>query len=137
MKEKDADIDIHEKVRVAGILKREFDFNMLYDEVIFIDKKDYKLVKGPDIKSKEDGFRRFFIHNPDGWVRSKEVAIEIDGTFHTESPKGIKQTNERNEHYDKAKLKYIWLTKKEVLECDEDTLANRIAVQLAKEFAKK
>ena len=62
----------------------------------------------------------FWPHKPDLIVTNSErpMIIEIDGDYHFFTKRGINQTNERNKHYEKAAIRFIWLLKSEVQNTD-------------------
>ena len=103
--------DTGEKNRIATILRNtNIRHYPLFDETIFINKQTFKWVKEQPkgYSSKEDLLREWEVFKPDLFFPMKNLVIEIDGDFHFNTKKGVKQTNKRNEWYEYAGLKLIW-----------------------------
>ena len=103
--------DLGEKNRIATILRNNnIRHYPLFDETIFINKQTFKWVKEQPkgYSSKEDLLREWEVFKPDLFFPMKNLVIEIDGDFHFNTKKGVKQTNKRNEWYEYAGLKLIW-----------------------------
>lgn len=109
------DYDTNEKDRVRKILRKDFGLHALQDETLFFDR-----VSGNDVflpaksRSKDYIFKKYFVHNPDLIVKDHRIIVEIDGDIHWQNAKASKATNLRNEHYEAAGFKLIWLTRDEV-----------------------
>ncbi len=103
--------DTNEKNRIALILReptlRHFP---LFDQVIFIHKTNFKLkMKQPTgYKSKEDLWGDWETFKPDMFFPLKNLIIEIDGEWHFNTEKGVKQTKKRNQYYEYAGVRFFW-----------------------------
>jgi hypothetical protein len=103
--------DGEEKNRIAVILRNNnIRHYPLFDQVIFINKQTHLWVmQQPEgYTSKEELWRDYEIFKPDLFFPLKNLIIEIDGDFHFNTKKGVKQTNKRNEWYEYAGIKLIW-----------------------------
>ena len=70
-----------------------------------------------------DNFKTTLKHSIDnhGVFRNiMSLEIEIEGNWHLNTKKGIKQTNKRNSDYEYAKIKLLWMTPKEILDAKSD-----------------
>jgi len=109
--------DNNEKNRIAVILRNNnIRHYPLFDQVIFINKQTHKWVmqQPKGYISKEDLWRDYEIFKPDLLFPKKNLIIELDGEFHFNSEKGVKQTNKRNEYYEYAGIRLIWFTAEQV-----------------------
>lgn len=104
--------DWNEKKKIADILRNLFHYFCIYDRTIFVNKKDFSYSdKQPaGFTSKEDILKNYYIFRPDILVKSHNIIIEIDGLFHFNTKKGVKQTNHRNEIYEYMGVKFVWFT---------------------------
>jgi very-short-patch-repair endonuclease len=59
-------------------------------------------------ETKEALWRDWEVFKPDLLFPIKNLIIEIDGDFHFNTKKGVRQTNKRNEFYEYAGIKLIW-----------------------------
>jgi hypothetical protein len=103
--------DTMEKNRIATILRNNsIRHYPLFDQTIFINKQTHSWVKEQPkgYTSKEDLWRHWEVFKPDLLFPNKNLIIEIDGNFHFNTKKGIKQTNKRNEYYEYAGIRLIW-----------------------------
>ncbi len=118
MKNAKSEVDFDNKALVQTMLSQDFGIPSLQGEVLFInrDTGNLEFVNQAKFKSKEEIFEKYFVHFPDLIIKVFKVPIvvEIDGDVHWKNDKAIRRTNERNEHYDMAKIKMLWLTRKEV-----------------------
>ncbi len=114
--------DMNEKNRIAQILRdSHIRHYPLFDQTIFINKQTFKWQQ-PQPKnhsdpndhkpynSKEDLWRDWEVFMPDLLFPMKNLIIEIDGLWHFNTAKGVKQTNKRNEYYEYAGIRLIWFT---------------------------
>lgn len=137
MRNKDPkEFDLDEKGRIAGILKKHFDLNMLTDEVLFFSKSTGKMIDLPMSRSKEELLKNYYVHNPDGYIKTHEIVVEIDGNVHWQNTHAVKNTNKRNQHYGDAKLTMLWFTRDEVKNAEEDFLVNSIKAKLGLQVLK-
>lgn len=111
--------DWNEKIKVATVLKDGFSYSCFYDRTIFVSKLDFTFSdKQPKLLNKEEILQNFYIFKPDIWIKTHNIIIEIDGLFHFNTIKGVKQTNHRNKIYDYMGVKFVWFTTKQVKESD-------------------
>ncbi len=116
--------DIDEKGRVSRAMREYFGLHPLLnienDKPIFIHKQtrrhgepDYSLYFQP-----EDVLRDWDVFYPDIFVKDVQpiIIVEIDGPVHWQNSKVVRRTNYRNECYEKAGFKFIWLTRVEARE---------------------
>ncbi len=117
--------DMTEKNRIAVILR---DNNIrhypLFDQTIFINKQthNWQMEQPSGYTSKEDLWRDWETFKPDLLFPKKNLIIEIDGDWHFNTQKGVKQTNKRNEYYEYAKIRLIWFTAAQVKEWSDAEL---------------
>lgn len=126
--------DLELKNKVARVLHKRLNYPSFFDRTIFIKRNDYLTwtdLHPTGYKSKEALLRDWWVQNPDVLVKRHGLIVEIDGDWHFNSPKGIKLTNARNEHYDIAGLRLVWLTTKEC-DCSLEELYCKIMGQLNK-----
>ena len=117
--------DGREKNRIATILRNNaIRHYPLFDETIFISKQTHRWTKEhpKGYTSKEDLWRDYEIFKPDLLFPMKNMIIEIDGDWHFNTTKGVKQTNKRNEWYEYAGIKLIWFTAAAVKEMSDAEL---------------
>jgi len=125
------DYDTDEKDRVRKILYTDFGLHALQDEILFFDREtgmDVFLTEST--QSKDYVFKKFFVHRPDLLIKDHRIIVEIDGDIHWQNSKVVKATNARNEHYETAGFKLIWLTRDEVRKLNDDELSNLIKTRL-------
>lgn len=125
--------DMNEKDRISKILRNaEIRHYPLLDETIFISKQTHKWQREhPEgYTSKEDLWRDWETFKPDMLFPMKNLIIEIDGDWHFNSSKGVKQTNKRNEWYEYAGIRLIWFTAAEVKGWSDDKLYNELLDRL-------
>lgn len=114
--------DMQAKQKLQRVLRDELHIYTLFDPTVFIQKSSgtVTMEQPSGYESKADILRHFYVHMPDMFSRTHNLAIEIDGDWHFNSKKGVKQTNARNENYDFARIKLLWLTPKEILDSRSD-----------------
>lgn len=125
MKEWDDAHDLEAKGRLQRILKESLYIYTSLDTTIFINKSSaaVTLEQPTGYDSKEAILNDYFVHMPDLFsVAYPQLAVEIDGDWHFNTAKGIKQTNKRNENYDYAKIQLLWMTPKEILKSKTDEI---------------
>ncbi len=121
------DYDTDEKDRVRKILREKFGLHALQDEHLFFDKETGEdKILGRESLTKDYIFKRYHVHNPDLLVKDHRIIVEIDGDIHWKNAKVVKRTNARNEHYQTAGYKLIWLTRDEVRKKSDDELADMV-----------
>jgi len=122
------DYDTDEKDRVRKILLEKFGLHALQDENLFFDKETGEdKILGRESLTKDYIFKAFHVHNPDLLVKAHRIIVEIDGDIHWKNSKVVKATNARNEHYQAAGYKLIWLTRDEVRKCTDQELSQLIS----------
>jgi len=117
--------DGREKNRIAEILRiNSIRHYPLFDQTIFINKQTHKWVmeQPKGYTSKEDLWRDWEVFKPDLLFPIKNLIIEIDGDFHFNTKKGVRQTNKRNEYYEYAGIKLIWYETKALKEMSDAQL---------------
>ena len=109
--------DMNEKNRIAQSLRdSHISHYPLFDQTIFIHKQTFKWQQEQPTgyTSKEDLWRDWEIFKPDLLFAMKNLIIEVDGDWHFNTTKGVKQTNKRNEYYEYAGIRLIWFTAEQV-----------------------
>jgi len=102
--------DLNEKDRISKIIRNNSLHHFpLLDETIFINKQTFYWTKThpTGYKSKEHLLLDWRVFKPDMLFPLKNLIIEIDGTFHTNTTKGVKQTKLRNQYYEYSGIKLI------------------------------
>ncbi len=125
--------DTEQKNRIAEILRdKHIRRYPLFDETIFIHKQDHSWVREQPkgYTSKEELWRDWEVFKPDMLFPKNNMIIEIDGDFHFNSEKGVKQTNKRNEYYEYAGIKLIWYYTKTLNEMSDGELYLSLLDQL-------
>ncbi len=108
--------DINEKYRILILLRDYFglhaQMNNGNDFAIYINKATGYLESPIGYHSKEAIYKDFHVHFPDLFIKARKtpIIIEIDGPSHWSTARGIKKTNERNEHYTSSDAQFIWMT---------------------------
>jgi len=122
MSEWDNAHDLECKKIVSNCLRHELHIYTVIDQTIFIHKKsgNWQVEHPQGYTTKGELLVDWDVHMPDLFALMTGLAIEIDGDWHFNTAKGRKQTNKRNEHYDYAKIKLVWLTPKEIADCEND-----------------
>ncbi len=104
--------DMNEKNRIAKIFRESniSHYHPIFDETIFINKQNFKWIREQPhgYTSKEDLWRDWDVFKPDLLFAQKNLIIELDGNYHFNTAKGVKQTNHRNEMYEYAGIRFIW-----------------------------
>jgi len=109
--------DTKQKDRLAWIIKgNNLHHFPLFDETIFINKTTFEWTKIHPVgfKSKEELLLKWAVFMPDMLFPLRNMIIEIDGEWHTNTEKGVKQTKRRNQHYEYAGIKLITFITKEL-----------------------
>lgn len=105
--------DMTEKNRICELLRdNHIRHYPLIDQTIFINKQTFKwqTEQPKGYTSKEDLWRDWEVFKPDLLFSTKNLIIEVDGLWHFNTRKGVKQTNKRNEYYEYAGIRLIWFT---------------------------
>jgi len=96
----------------------------LFDETIFINKTTFEWTKIHPIgfHTKEQLLLQWAVFMPDLLFPMSNMIIEIDGDFHTNTTKGVKQTKRRNQYYEYAGIRLITFVTSELNKMTDDTL---------------
>ena len=103
--------DWQEKQRVVNIIRdRTGLIGAVYDETIFVHKQTFEwtTIQPKGFKSKEELMRTYEIFKPDILYKKHNLIIELDGDFHFETEKGVRQTQKRNQYYEYMGVKFAW-----------------------------
>ena len=118
----DSEPDLMLKWKLIKVLRSKFGVVARTGPKIAIHRK-YGFVK---TRLRKDEISDFHLHNPDVTALKEPTPLifEIDGDVHFFNHRGVRRTNERNEHYDQAlingkKPRLIWLTNDEMKLPDE------------------
>ena len=123
--------DWSEKMKVSTVLKEVFHYYCVYDRTLFVDKYNFTFSdKHPQILTKEEIQQKYWIFKPDIWIKSHNTIIEIDGLFHFNTAKGIKQTNHRNEIYEYMGVKFVWFTTEFVKTAEMNDIYQQLKARL-------
>jgi len=125
--------DWKQKDRIAWLI-RENNLHQfpLYDQTIFINKTtfDWRKTQPTGFESKEELLLKWAVFIPDMLYPLRNMIIEIDGDWHTNTTKGVKQTKRRNQYYEYAGIKLIIFVTKELNKMSDkkllEVLRNRI-----------
>jgi len=126
--------DAQEKNRLAWIIKENNLHHFpLFDQTIFINKTDFTWTKEhpTGYQSKEELARAWAVFMPDLFFPLRKTIIEIDGSFHFNSEKGVKRTKLRNQYYEYAGLKLITVTPEDMKEISDDELLTFLKQRLS------
>lgn len=89
------------KARIQRIL-RDMGIYVIFDETIFVSKDDgdytYSTIQ-PKASSKEEIFKKYHVFKPDILSIKSKLIVELDGDFHRNTKKGVRQTSNRNDVY--------------------------------------
>ena len=102
--------DWKQKDRIANIIrKNHLHHYPLFDETIFINKNTFSWTKihPSGFQSKEELLLQWQPFKPDMLFSLKNTIIEIEGKFHTDTAKGVRQTKKRNQYYEYAGINLI------------------------------
>jgi len=102
--------DTKQKDRLAWIIRDNTLHHFpLFDETIFIHKTSFGWTKifPTGYADKEQFLRVWAVFKPDLLFPLRNLIIEIDGDWHTNTEKGVKQTKRRNQFYEYAGIKLI------------------------------
>jgi len=117
--------DLKQKNRIARIIRNNNLHHFpLFDTTIFINKTDFTWTKvHPEgFNNKEELLRQWQPFMPDIFFPLKKTIIELDGDFHRNTAKGVKQTKLRNQHYEYAELKLIEIDTNELNSWSDEKL---------------
>jgi len=133
MKEWDDSHDLAIKQRITRIVKERLDLYVVYDQVIFINKESRRWQKEqpPQYLTKSELLADWDVQIPDILNAKHNIVIEIDGDVHWKNRKAVKNTNRRNQNYEMAGLRLVWLFTSEC-DCTDDELYGKIMRQLSK-----
>jgi len=109
--------DTKQKLRLTRLIKENnIHHYPLYDETIFIHKTTFEWTKihPKGFHSKEELSVQWAVFMPDMLFPIRNMIIEIDGDWHTNTEKGVKQTKRRNQYYEYAGIKLITFITKEL-----------------------
>ena len=123
--------DTKEKLRLTRIIKENnIHHYPLYDETIFINKTTFEWSKihPKGFQSKEELSLKWAVFMPDMLFPLRNMIIEIDGDWHYNTEKGVKQTKRRNQYYEYAGIKLITFVTKEL-----NKMSDKKLLQLIKE----
>lgn len=119
--------DLDDKAKVSRILKGYFGLATIYHDLfIGIHKRENYWAR--ELTREQLESNDFWPHKPDLIVTNykRPLIIEIDGDVHFFNDRGVRRTNERNQHYEMAGIGLVWLLRSEVQNTD-----TRLAVILA------
>lgn len=125
--------DMNEKNRICELLRdNHIRHYPLLDQTIFINKQTFKwqMEQPKGYNSKEELWRDWEVFKPDLLFPTKNLIIEIDGLWHFNTKKGVKQTNKRNEYYEYTNIRLIWFTAEAVKEMSDGALYLSLLDQL-------
>ena len=125
--------DLNEKTRLAGILREHFNLRCVFDRVIFVDKETFTFTdqhpKG--CLTKQEVWRDYEVFCPDILIKKpKPIIIEIDGDFHFNTSKGVKQTNKRNEFYEYMGVRFAWFHTKALNEMNDKEIIEYLRTKI-------
>jgi len=103
--------DWQAKNRLSSILRDVYNIRCVFDRTIFINKitLEWTDIQPPGYHSKSEILKDWHIFMPDVLIKGiHPVIIELDGDWHFNSSKGIKQTNKRNGIYDFMDIRFVW-----------------------------
>jgi len=109
--------DSEQKNRIGVILRdNAIRHYPLFDETIFINKTNFRWTKvhPAGYESLEKLILQWAVFRPDMLFPMKNLIIEIDGEWHTNTEKGVKQTKRRNQYYEYAKIRLVTYITKEL-----------------------
>jgi len=118
-KKREEEQDLMDKAKIARVLKGYFGLSCIYHDLfIGIHKRHRYWMR--ELTEKQLESNEFWPHKPDLIVTNSKqpMIIEIDGDYHFNTKRGIKQTNDRNQHYELAGVKLVWLLRSEVQNTD-------------------
>jgi len=119
-KKQEGESDLFQKNKVARIVRNYFGLPCIFHDCsLAIHKKQHWYAQALNESQFHSG--AFWRHKPDLIVPSSKplIVIEIDGDVHWQNKKSIENTNKRNDHYEQAGFRFIWLTSREVDNTDE------------------
>ena len=109
--------DSEQKNRLAWLIKKNHIHHFpLFDQTIFINNTDFAWTKEhpTGFNSKEELLRQWSVFMPDMFWATKNLILEIDGKFHFNTEKGVKQTKKRNQYYEYAGIKLVTMIPEEM-----------------------
>jgi len=123
--------DNKQKDRLAWIIKKnKLHHFPLFDQTIFIHNNTFHWTKEfpTGYKTKEIFLTQWSPFKPDMLFPLRNLIIEIDGDWHTNTAKGVKQTKRRNQYYEYAGIKLITFVTKEL-----DKMSDKKVLELLKQ----
>lgn len=117
--------DNAQKNRIARLLQdKHLRHYPLFDQTIFINNNDFQWTKTQPqgFISKEELLRQWRPFRPDLLFPLKNLIIEIDGDFHTNTTKGVKQTKLRDQYYEYAGIKLVKFVASELNKMSDEEL---------------
>lgn len=119
--------DMDDKNRIALIL-RKLHFYSVFDRTIFINKQNHSWtdIHPKGYASKKDLLKDYEVFIPDILIKKYNMVIELDGSFHFNTKKGIKQTNKRNQYYEYAGIRLIWFYSDKLKDMSDYDIARQI-----------
>ena len=117
--------DLDAKNRIANLIRKNNIHHFpLFDETIFINKNNFSWTRQhpTGFNTKEELSRQWAVFMPDMLYYTKNLIIEIDGDFHRNTQKGIKQTKRRNQYYEYAGIRLITLIPNEIKKMSDEEL---------------
>jgi len=124
--------DLDAKNKVSRVMRERLHLFTVFDKPLFISKVTHQVqLEQPDCyDSRESILKDYVVHLPDLFNKKHCIVVEIDGDWHFNTRKGVRQTNQRNEDYELAGIKLVWLTSAEVKDSEEYDLGNMILSQM-------
>jgi len=118
-KRREGEQDLMDKAKIARVMRGYFGLSCIYHDLfIGIHKRDRYWLR--DLTKAQLDSNDFWPHKPDLIVTNykRPLVIEIDGDVHFFKYRGLRKTNERNQHYELAGIGLIWLLSSEVQNTD-------------------
>ena len=119
-KNQEGESDLYQKQKVAKLLRHYFNLPCIFHDLsLAIHKEERWYARSLTESQYHSGL--YWTHKPDLICpnTSPLIVIEIDGSAHWEISGSVKKTNERNEHYEFAGFRFLWLLSSEVNNTDE------------------
>jgi len=117
MKEWEDAHDLKQKDRIAWLIRDNLLHHFpLFDQTIFINKTTFYWTKihPAGYHSKGELLLHWEPFMPDLLFPLRNLIIEIDGEWHTNTAKGVKQTKKRNQYYEYAGIKLVTFVTEEL-----------------------
>lgn len=131
-KNREGEQDLMDKAKIARVIRVYFGLSCIYHDLFIGIHKKYHYWN-ENLTKKELESDDFWPHKPDLIITNskKRMIIEMDGDFHFFTKRGIKQTSDRNIHYESAGIGLVELLRSEVQNTDT-SLALILAERLEK-----